>query len=164
MTSLKTLAVPEFPETAGQVGFAGLPTQDADIEVWSAVTPKAVVCLAPECTTPEVWGFDVIAGARRAGLDCHCLPIEDFSVPSATTLSEWEALAPQLADDLRSGRGLVFLCKAGFGRSGMMSARLMVEMGVDPEEAISRIRAARAGAIETPAQEAFVRHGRPAND
>ena len=162
MTAPQRLAVPDFPEAAGRLGFAGLPKSDADIKIWAAVAPSAVICLAPECLYPDEHGFDTVDGAKRAGLVCHCLPIEDYSVPLAETLERWKALAPRLAQSLRAGEGLIILCKAGFGRSGMMTARLMVEMGVDPEEAITRIRTARPGAIETPEQEDFVRLGRPA--
>ena len=42
-------------------------------------------------------------------------------------------------------------------RAGMMAARLLVELGVEPEEAIHRVRRARKGAIETPSQLALVR-------
>ena len=40
---------------------------------------------------------------------------------------------------------------------GMVAARLLVELGVPPEAAILRVRAARPCAIETPEQEAAVR-------
>jgi hypothetical protein len=41
----------------------------------------------------------------------------------------------------------------------MVSARLLVESGVEPEIAIWRVRAVRPGAIETSAQERWVRTG-----
>jgi hypothetical protein len=42
----------------------------------------------------------------------------------------------------------------------MISARLLVESGVEPDEAMTRVRAARPGAIETPSQQSWVRTGR----
>jgi len=44
----------------------------------------------------------------------------------------------------------------GYGRTGMVAARLLIEFGVEPEEAIARVRSARPGAIEMPQQEAWV--------
>jgi hypothetical protein len=41
----------------------------------------------------------------------------------------------------------------------MISARLLVESGVEPETAIERVRAARPGAIETPQQVEWVSKG-----
>ena len=52
-------------------------------------------------------------------------------------------------------------CRGGLGRAGMISARLLVESGVEPNAAIERVRAARPGAIETPQQEEWVRSGSP---
>ena len=41
----------------------------------------------------------------------------------------------------------------------MICARLLVESGIDPSAAMARVRAARPGAIETRAQEDWVRKG-----
>jgi ADP-ribosyl-[dinitrogen reductase] hydrolase len=41
----------------------------------------------------------------------------------------------------------------------MVSARLLVESGAAPEDAIARVRAARPGAIETRDQENWVKTG-----
>jgi ADP-ribosyl-[dinitrogen reductase] hydrolase len=49
----------------------------------------------------------------------------------------------------------------GLGRSGMIAARLLVELGEEPRAAIQRVRAVRRGAIETAAQEAYVLACRP---
>ena len=38
----------------------------------------------------------------------------------------------------------------------MIAARLLVELGMEPTEAIASVRAVRPGAIETIAQEEFV--------
>ena len=39
----------------------------------------------------------------------------------------------------------------------MMAARLLAELGTDPDEAIKAVRKARSGAIETPAQVGLIR-------
>lgn len=48
-------------------------------------------------------------------------------------------------------------CLGGLGRSGTIAARLLVELGVVPDEAINIVRKARPGAIENNAQETHVR-------
>jgi len=57
---------------------------------------------------------------------------------------------------LRRGGKVVIHCRVGLGRSGMIAARLMVELGMTPSEAISRVRKARPGAIQTSEQERHV--------
>jgi len=44
----------------------------------------------------------------------------------------------------------------GLGRSGIIAARLLVELAEDLRAAMQRVRAARPGPIETAAQEASV--------
>ena len=45
-----------------------------------------------------------------------------------------------------------------------MAARLLVELGMPPVEAIRAVRRVRPGAIETPAQLALVRRTQPLAD
>lgn len=47
-------------------------------------------------------------------------------------------------------------CRGGLGRAGTIAARLLVELGMQPTEAIAGVRAVRPGAIETSDQEKFV--------
>lgn len=47
-------------------------------------------------------------------------------------------------------------CQGGLGRSGMIGARLLIELGMEPATAIGCKRAARLGAIETRKQEKYV--------
>jgi len=49
--------------------------------------------------------------------------------------------------------GKVFAhCYGGKGRSGMVLLRLMVERGLDPDQALQDLRRVRPGAVETQAQ------------
>ena len=52
--------------------------------------------------------------------------------------------------------GGISVAPAGLGRSGMIAAKLLTACGAEPAEAIGLVRRARPGAIETPAQEAYV--------
>ena len=48
-------------------------------------------------------------------------------------------------------------CRGGLGRAGTIAARLLVELGERPDEAIRRVREVRPGAIEREFQEPHVR-------
>ena len=65
-------------------------------------------------------------------------------------------MAGKYARCLRSGGDVLVHCKGGLGRAGMIAARLLVELGMAPEQAIREVRRARKGAIETPSQLALV--------
>jgi len=93
--------------------------------------------------------------ARRGMVWFH-LPIVDFSTPDATFDRQWASIADQLHGTLATGRNLLVHCRGGLGRSGTIAARLLIERGWTAEAAIAQVRAVRPGAIETPAQEAYV--------
>lgn len=94
---------------------------------------------------------------RGRGLDWRHLPIADYSVPSEAFEKQWETQGREIRALLRSGADVLVHCKGGLGRAGMIAARLLVELGMAPEQAILDVRHAREGAIETPAQLALVK-------
>ena len=85
------------------------------------------------------------------------MPIRDVSVPGADFEAAWREHAPGIRARLRHGFNVVIHCKGGLGRAGMIGARLLVELGSAPDEAIAAVRMVRPGAIETSAQETYVR-------
>ena len=94
---------------------------------------------------------------QRRGMEWRHLPIADHSIPSDEFEAEWETRGRELRALLRDGASVLVHCKGGLGRAGMIAARLLVELGVGPEEAIRRVRSVRQGAIETSSQLAVVR-------
>lgn len=125
---------------------------------WGAA---AVVTLIEdhEIRTLKVDGLGEAVRARH--MDWLHLPISDVSTPDDRFEAAWQSIGENLRDRLRTGFDVLVHCKGGLGRAGLTAARLLVELGVPADEAISRVRRARPGAIETAAQEAFVRALRP---
>jgi atypical dual specificity phosphatase len=82
------------------------------------------------------------------------LPVRDFTPPSPEQLEQGvEAIVQGLA----AGKRVAVHCGAGLGRTGTLLACYLVHKGLQAEEAIGQIRAARPGSVETPSQEAAVR-------
>lgn len=94
---------------------------------------------------------------NRRGIAWRHLPIADYSTPTRKFEEEWVTQGREIREMLRSGKDVLVHCKGGLGRAGMIAARLLVELGMDPEEAIRSVRHVRKGAIETPSQLALVR-------
>jgi protein-tyrosine phosphatase len=95
---------------------------------------------------------------RARGMGWLHLPIKDFHTPDASFEEGWETHGAHIRQLLRSGSDIVVHCKGGLGRAGMIAARLLVEIGVPPEQAIKSVRNARGkNAIETKPQEDVVR-------
>src|SRR6266853_5277385 len=92
---------------------------------------------------------------RRNMLWFH-LPIVDVSIPDERFEQEWDIAREEFRSILRRGLDVLVHCRGGLGRAGMIAARLLVELGMEPTKAIVSVRAARPGAIETADQEKFV--------
>jgi protein-tyrosine phosphatase len=98
---------------------------------------------------------------QSRSMDWRHLPIADYSVPNEAFEQQWTMQGRKIREMLRNGDDVLVHCKGGLGRAGMIAARLLVELGMDPDEAISSVRRVRKGAIETPSQLALVRRTVP---
>jgi ADP-ribosyl-[dinitrogen reductase] hydrolase len=128
----------------------------ADFDVMGAWGAAAVVTLlqASELSRPSL--AELRSHAERRGMEWHHLPIRDQAVPTKEFEASWPAVAARLHALLSQRRHVLLHCMGGLGRSGMIAARLLVEIGEEPRAAIQRVRRARPGAIETAAQEMYV--------
>ena len=86
----------------------------------------------------------------------YYLPIRDGGLPDPEFEEIWEQSGRELRAMVRDGFNVLVHCKGGLGRAGTIGARLLVELGMAPQEAVKAVRAARPGAIETAAQHAYV--------
>jgi len=168
-TPAAPLVITEIPAGGGLIGITFQPGRSEragvvsgrdlkdDLAVVSGWTPMSVVSLVerPEFDLMGVPGFS--EAIARVSVDWHHLPIADMEVPDAVFEQAWVYHGHVLRQRLQAGGRVLLHCRAGLGRSGMIAARLLVELGADPEAAISTVRVARPGAIETVAQASHVR-------
>jgi len=129
---------------------------DLDLDAVSAWNAAAVVTLVEDHELASLRVTEIGAKTRSRHMDWFHLPITDVSVPSPKFERDWHHVGESLRARLRAGFDILLHCKGGLGRAGMVAARLMVELGVAPERAVSEVRLARPGAIETEAQERHV--------
>jgi ADP-ribosyl-[dinitrogen reductase] hydrolase len=125
----------------------------AAIADWGAV---ALVTLmeSHELDMLGVSGLGDVVKAR--GLDWYHLPVQDVSVPNVSFEAQWVDAGSALRSRLLAGQSIVVHCRGGLGRTGMVAARLLIELGEKPVMALQRVRAARPGAVETAEQERYV--------
>lgn len=134
-----------------------LATDLAAIQRWGA---SRLVTLLEKREMEELKVSNLGEEAMKLGLKWHHLPIRDVSIPDRTFEQEWQNHGRQLRECLRNGGAIVVHCKGGLGRAGTIAARLLVELGWEPEAAIRKVREVRPGAIETAEQERYVRETR----
>ncbi len=100
---------------------------------------------------PELGAACAVLGMRHI-----YLPIVDCDIPDLHWERRWESHGPELHALLQSGQNIIFHCRGGRGRAGLAVTRMLIETGEDAAQAMTRVRTACPGAIETAAQEEYL--------
>jgi ADP-ribosyl-[dinitrogen reductase] hydrolase len=131
---------------------------DTDLKVIRDFGARALVTLMEDFELEMVQVPEIGIQTERLGIDWLHLPIVDVSIPDHRFERLWPSLGQRLRTLLRDGENIVLHCRGGLGRTGLLTGQLLVEVdGIDPEDAIRRVRQARPGTIETLEQENYVR-------
>ena len=96
-----------------------------------------------------------------AGVAWHHVPMHAQSDPDERFEQAWARFAPGLRTVLLHGGKLAIHCRDGMSRTGVVTARLLVEIGCPTQDALNRVRAARPGCVSHPAQERYLRAQAP---
>ncbi len=114
---------------------------------WLRKNGIEVLVSLTEDPLPRPWVND-------AGLLAVHVPVQDLTAP---TERQFEVVLETVLRAKRSGMGAAVHCLAGLGRTGTVLAGYFVATGMDPEEAILKVRSMRPGSIETGEQERAIR-------
>ncbi|WP_163266051.1 dual specificity protein phosphatase family protein [Chelativorans alearense] len=150
-------------EGGGRIGVSPLPGRVggllADIAVIARWNPEIVVSMTVAEEMDRYGAGDLGLALADASIDWFHLPISDYGGPSGAAEKAWPPLSARLHGILDKGGGVLLHCHGGRGRSGMIALRLLVERGEPMDEALTRLRAVRPGAVEAPAQFAWAARG-----
>ena len=129
---------------------------DADLDAIRGWGATAVVSLVTAREIDYLKVPDLGKAVRGRHMEWWHTPIPDGEPPDPAFERRWAVAGEAIRDRLRLGFDVLVHCKGGLGRAGTVAARLLVELGERPDEAIRRVREVRPGAIENEAQEAHV--------
>ncbi len=156
-----------LPLGAGTLGLCSLPGRDGDpaddLARIAAFRPALVVSLTVVEEMAAHGVADLPDRLAEAGINWRHFPVCDFDVPPPEADPVWRAVATEVRGTLDAGGRVLIHCNAGRGRTGTVALRLMIEAGEDPSDALARLRAARPGTVETPAQQCWAAAGGSAN-
>jgi hypothetical protein len=94
------------------------------------------------------------AALEAEGIELIRHPIRDPLVPRDG--GAFRRTIVSVLERILSGRSVAIACRGGLDRSGMATACVLREAGLDARTAIARVQAARTGALRLPDQQAYV--------
>jgi hypothetical protein len=140
----------------GAYGTRSLGDDFAAIEAWGA---SLLLSLNEPHEFARLGVPSFIEDAKRRRFRWLHAPIHDMDTPGAAFEAARVETGPVIAAALDARERVAIHCAAGLGRTGLLAARLLVDRGLTADEAITRVRRARPGTIETTRQEAYVANG-----
>lgn len=163
---------------ASPVGFPniGMSLCPGKIDPWAMTGPVARD-LFEDLTIIKNWGASLIISlledfeletlkvknlgdaAVNFGMEWRHWPTIDgspLSVRKNQKPSQWDTQIQEFIHRLDKGEKIFIHCRGGLGRTGTLAARILIEKGIEPDEAIDIVRRARPGAIETNEQEQYL--------
>ncbi len=90
---------------------------------------------------------DIGESIKANGMSWFHLPIVDDEAPKAPFLTAWETAGPAVHRLIEQGKTIAVHCKGGSGRTGLISAQILLERGEAIEPLMKRIQALRPNAF-----------------
>ncbi len=127
-----------------------------ELRGWRRAGVDVVVCLLESHEAALLDLADESKLAATNGIQFISFPIADRGVPNSFQASL--ALFASVTNALDEGRTVAIHCRQGIGRSGLVAAGILATSGVQPEQSIKIVSAARGLAVpETDAQVLWIK-------
>ena len=148
------------PSTSGRIGMCQCPGIASynlveDLRVIKNTGTVALISLMCD-REYKIYGVSDLSKLIPDGIKHYQLEIIDNGTPDANFESQWKINGPDIRFLLKQGSTITIHCYAGLGRTGLLTARLLVEFGISPSRAIKIVRQARPGAIQNYFQETYL--------
>ena len=115
-----------------------------------------IACLA---SASEIQAKSPSYGQARLAKLLPCefrdFPTPDFGVPPMERLAAFKDFVTGLGAELNGGATLLVHCAAGIGRTGIVATCLLLQLGVEREDAVRRVAVAGSGS-EVPEQKELI--------
>ena len=129
---------------------------DTDLDAIQHWGATAVVSLVSHEELAYLKVSDLPTAVRDRHMEWWHAPIPDGEAPERDFEDAWKVTGESIRNRLRLGFDVLLHCRGGLGRAGTITARLLVELGEQPDDAVRRVRDAHEGTIENESQLAHV--------
>lgn len=129
---------------------------EAAVNTLATAGAKAVITVLPD---EEIQTLDVSDLGKQiihSGMQWFQLPIEDGQSPGSLFLSTFSAVKNELVTLLKNKSTIAIHCRGGSGRTGLLAAILLLELGVDWRSTKSLVQSARPNALTLDAHTHFL--------
>jgi hypothetical protein len=93
---------------------------------------------------------------QARGIEWLHIPISPGQVPQQSFDERWSGVSEQLKETLRAGGKVLLHSLDSCGRAALVAARLLVDLGCRPQDAVNRVMAARPGSMYTEEQRDYI--------
>ena len=125
-----------------------------DIAAYRAAGVDRVVSMLTKVEASELGLADEARLCVAAALEFEHHPIVDFGLPE---VDAFDNLLRRIAHWLDAGQGVAVHCRAGIGRSGMVTAGVLIALGDTADQAMKKVSTARGVSIpDTVEQGSFI--------
>lgn len=112
-----------------------------EIRSWKMAGVDVVVCLLRDDEIAELDLSLESAFCQSHAIEFLRFPIQDRGIPP--NRPEANELINGIAGDLMGGRNVLIHCRAGIGRTGLVAACVLIDLGVDPHQSLQLVSRAR---------------------
>lgn len=122
-----------------------------EARAWQVAGIDVVVSLLTPEEEHELGLGQEAAAVGSTGMEYVALPVPDRGVPESHAVVR--TVAGRLAEHLASGKNVGMHCRIGVGRSALLAVGVLVMSGMEVEEALRRVSAARGCPVPETAQQ-----------
>ena len=149
-----------LPLSSGQLIFTPCPgTKDASLHdslaQLKAAGAAALITLMPAQELTQNNADNIGAICNELGLQWFQLPIEDDCAPEQPFEQAFAAHKAAILALLQNGQAVAIHCKGGSGRTGLMAAILMTQLGYSKADATAQVQSLRPKALGLAVHQAY---------
>ena len=132
----------------------------AELNFLKSLGVKNIFSLITETDKQQLGVKNLFSNFGEFGFSVTHFPIRDRSIPNFETHERLRLMLLKMQSCLTTNTVFYLHCQAGLGRTGLVTALFLRQIGISPTNAIEIVRLRRPGSIETMEQENFVRNFR----